>query len=188
MKIYLVNGIDALDESFIENCVSFFPRWRKEQMMSYKHLKGKIQNGVGYLLLVHALCEEGILHEMPDFRYNEHGKPFLRNYPDWHFSISHSRNTVCCGIAKENIGIDIEEVREYKEPLARYSCNEKEMSLLNQSEDKANEFYKLWTKKEAVFKLIGTGITKEIKDILDGTHINIMSKKIENLWLSVATE
>lgn len=188
MKIYFVNGIDALDESFIGRCVSFFPRWRKEQMLAYRHHKGKIQNGVGYLLLLHALCEEGVFYEMPEFQYNEHGKPSLKNYPGWHFSISHSKNAVCCAIAKENIGIDIEDVREYKETLAAYSCNEKEMSILEQSNDKADDFYKLWTKKEAAFKLIGTGITKKIKDILDDTHINIISEKIGSLWLSVATE
>lgn len=187
MKIYLVNGINALDESFIENCSSFFPMWRKEKMMSYKHIRGKIQNGLAYLLLVHALREEGIFHEMPYFHYNEHGKPFMKNYPDWYFNFSHSKNAVCCVIAKENIGIDIEEVREYKEALAEYSCNEKEMSILNQSDDKANDFYRLWTKKEAAFKLIGSGITKDIKDILDNTHINIISEKIDNLWLSVAS-
>lgn len=188
MKIYLVNGIDALDESFIEKCISFFPTWRREQLLAHKHHKGKIQNGLGYLLLIHALREEGVFHEMPDFRYNEHGKPFLKNYPDWYFSISHSRNAVCCIIAKKDIGIDIEEIREYKEPLAKYSCNDKEMSAINQSKDKADEFYKLWTKKEAAFKLIGTGITKDIKNILEDTHINIISKNIENIWLSVATE
>lgn len=188
MKIYLVNGIDALGENFIEECKAFFPRWRSEQMMSYKHLRGRIQNGAAYLLLVHALREEGVFHEMPEFGYNEHGKPYLKNYPEWQFNFSHSKNAVCCAIAKENIGIDIEEVREYKEALAAYSCNEEEMSALNQSNDKADDFYRLWTRKEAAFKLVGTGITKEIKDILNDTHISIETRKIENLWLSIATE
>lgn len=186
MKIYLINGIDALNESFIEECVSFFPSWRKEQMLSYKHLKGKIQNALAYILLIKALKEEGVFYEMPYFHYNEHGKPYLKNYPDWYFNFSHSKNAVCCVIAKEEIGIDIEEVREYKEALARYSCNDEEMMFLSQSDNKSDDFYRLWTRKEAVFKLIGSGITKEIKHILDDTHINIMSEKVESLWLSVA--
>lgn len=186
MKIYLFNGIDTLDESFIENCISFFPSWRKMQMLSYKQFKGKIQNALAYILLIKALIDEGIFHEMPEFYYNEHGKPYLKNYPNWHFNFSHSKNAVCCVIAKEEVGIDIEEVREYKEALARYSCSEKEMFILDSSDDKANEFYRLWTRKEAVFKLIGTGINKDIKSILDRTHINIRSEKVGHLWLSVA--
>lgn len=188
MKIYLFNGIDALDESFIEKCISFFPSWRKEQMLSYKQFQGKIQNALAYVLLIKALRDEGIFHEMPEFYYNEHDKPYLKNYPNWYFNFSHSNNTVCCVIAKEEVGIDIEEVREYKEALARYSCSEKEMLILDSSNDKADDFYRLWTRKEAVFKLIGTGINKDIKNILDRTHINIRSKKIGQLWLSVATK
>lgn len=186
MKIYLINGIDAFDESFIEECVSFFPSWRKKQMLSYKQLKGKKQNALAYILLIKALKEEGIFTEMPDFHYNEHGKPYLKNYSGWYFNFSHSKNAVCCVIAKEEIGIDIEEVGEYKEALARYSCNDEEMLFLNRSDDKATDFYRLWTRKEAAFKLIGSGITKEIKHILGDTHINIISEKIGSLWLSVA--
>lgn len=187
MKVYLISGINNFDDNFINKCCSFFPRWRKEQMMSYKYLRGKVQNCLAYLLLVHALREEGVFTEMPEFCYNEHGKPSLKNYPDWYFNFSHCKDAVCCVIAKEEVGIDIEEVREYKESLAMYSCDEKEIMMLKRSDDIADDFYMLWTRKEAAFKLIGSGITKEIKHILDNTHINIVSEKIDNMWLSIAT-
>ena len=49
--------------------------------------------------------------DMPEFSYGEHGKPFLKNYPDWHFNISHCKNAVCCVLSRENVGIDIEEIK-----------------------------------------------------------------------------
>ena len=185
MKIYLVKNIDAFDENFVEKCIAFSPKWRKEKMMRYKHLKGQIQCGLGYILLIHALREEGIFKEMPEFSYNEHDKPFLKNYPEWYFNISHSKTAVCCALSREEIGVDIEEVGEYKESLAAYICNDKELESLHDSENKADDFYKLWTMKESVFKMIGTGINNNIKNILNTPNINIESHKIDNLWLSV---
>lgn len=185
MKIYLVKNIDTFDKSFVEKCITFFPKWRKEKMLRYKHLKGQIQCGLGYVLLIHALREEGIFKEMPEFSYNEHDKPFLKNYPGWYFNISHSKTAVCCVLSRKEIGIDIEEVGEYKESLAAYICNDKELESLHDSENKADDFYKLWTRKEAVFKMIGSGITNDIKDILDTPYIDITSLKADNIWLTV---
>lgn len=185
MKIYLVKNIDTFDKSFVEKCITFFPKWRKEKMLRYKHLKGQIQCGLGYILLIHALREEGVFKEMPEFSYNEHDKPFLKNYPGWYFNISHSKTAVCCVLSRKEMGIDIEEVGEYKESLAAYICNDKELESLHDSENKADDFYKLWTRKEAVFKMIGSGITNDIKDILDTPYINITSLKADNIWLTV---
>lgn len=185
MKIYLVKNIDTFDKSFVEKCITFFPKWRKEKMLRYKHLKGQIQCGLGYVLLIHALREEGIFKEMPEFSYNEHDKPFLKNYPGWYFNISHSKTAVCCVVSRKEMGIDIEEVGEYKESLAAYICNDKELESLHDSENKADDFYKLWTRKEAVFKMIGSGITNDIKDILDTPYVNITSLKVDNIWLTV---
>ena len=186
MKIYYVTGIDVFNEEFIEDCASFFPDWRKDKMLKYKHLKGRVKNGLAYLLLIKALREEGIFKELPEFSYNEHGKPFLKNYPDWHFNISHCKTAVCCVISKKEIGIDIEEISVYKESLANYICNEKEFAELQNSENQAEDFYKLWTKKEAVFKMLGTGITKEIKDILNTPYINIETHKVGDYFISVS--
>ena len=186
MKIYIVNEIDAFDESLVEQCLSFFPQWRKDKMLNYKFLKGKIQCAVAYLLLIHALREEGVFVDMPEFGYGEHGKPFLKNYPTWHFNFSHCKNAVCCVLSREQIGVDVEDIREYKEYLAEYVCNEKELAALHSSDDRADVFYKLWTRKEAVFKMSGSGITKDIKNVLENNDVHIDSYKIGKMWLSVS--
>ena len=167
MKIYFVNGIDAFDDSFVEKCSSFFPEWRKDKMLSYKFLKGRIQSALAYLLLIHSLREEGVFVEMPEFYYGEHKKPYLKNYPDWYFNFSHCKNAVCCVLSRKEVGIDIEEIKEYKEDLANYVSSEKELMLLHNSDNQADEFYRLWTRKEAVFKMLGSGIvTQDIKNVL----------------------
>ena len=89
-------------------------------------------------------------------------------------------------MSKNNIGIDIEEVAAYKESVAAYISSDEEFNLLNKSDDKASEFYKLWTRKEAVSKYIGSGITGDIKNVLNNTDVRIISKRIDDIWMSVA--
>ena len=70
MKIYFIDNIGGVfDERLVSECSSFFPKWRKEQMLKFKFLKGRLQNALGYLLLVYALKQEGVFKELPDFEY-----------------------------------------------------------------------------------------------------------------------
>lgn len=116
--------------------------------------------------------------------YTEYGKPYLLNYPDVHFNISHSGKYVTCAVSYTPVGIDIQKISEYNSDVAKRVCNEKELKQIEDSLDKASEFTKLWTQKEAVLKMHGTGIASgDIKNCLD--NHNVQSKRIEDYWVSV---
>ena len=83
-------------------------------------------------------------------------------------------------------GKAFEEIKEYKESLAEYVCNEEELKALNGSDNQADGFYKLWTQKEAVFKMLGSGITKDIKNVLNKGFF-VDSYKIGDMWISVSS-
>ena len=75
-------------------------------------------------------------------------------------------------IDDEEVGVDIEEVGRYRESLEKYvlnddECRDKACLVSTGRANNAEAFIEIWTQKEAVFKLLGTGITHEIKDILD---------------------
>lgn len=119
------------------------------------------------------------------FAYTTYGKPYLSNHSNVHFNISHSGEYVVCAVYNKPIGIDIQKIGEYNPDVAKRVCNEKELKQIEDSLDKASEFTMLWTQKEAVLKMYGTGIASgDIKNCLKNQKVQ--SKKIDDYWLSVA--
>ena len=195
MKILICDKIEELGEDFVERCKEILPEWRKEQMLKIKHLRGRVQCALGWMLATLAEKEDKRFADKKDkedkrWRYNEHGKPYFEGSNDLFFSISHCGSAVAVAVDDEEVGIDIEEVSRYREHLVNYVLNEEEKDKMDKMDkmDKKEMFIEIWTKKEAVFKLLGTGITHEIKDILKNySGINVVSKKVGDRYLSVAT-
>lgn len=68
---------------------------------------------IGDLLIRSLICQKyKINNEEIRFIYNEYGKPFVENFSDFHFNLSHSGEWVVCTTANFNVGIDIEKVSE----------------------------------------------------------------------------
>ena len=140
---------------------------RREQALRYRFELGQRQCVLAYLLLKKGLKEEYGLCLNPVFDYGPHGKPFLADHPDIHFSLSHCREAVACAVGSKPVGVDVESVREYKEGLVRYTMNEREVEQIQSAERPDVAFTRLWTMKEAALKLSGEGIGNDIKHVLD---------------------
>ena len=100
------------------------------------------------------------LYNMSDFIVdcNKNGKPFIAG-EKIRFNISHSGKFVLCVVGDEQVGCDIEVVREYKPKVAKRFFTEAEYKLLESSESKSYDFTRLWTLKESVLKFSGEGIS-----------------------------
>lgn len=142
---------------------------RREQALKFKHEQGQRLCVLAYLLLKKGLHDNYGIIENPVFEYNEHGKPFIVGYPEIYFNLSHCKEAVVCVISDKPIGVDVESIREYKESLVRYTMNDEEIHEIESAEHPDVAFIRLWTMKEATLKLIGTGISKDMKSVLDGT-------------------
>ncbi len=98
----------------------------------------------------------------------EKGKPFLKSDADIYFNISHTRGLVICGISDHEIGVDVERIRAFKEPVVRKACSEAEQEYVFAASDdreKATRFCKLWTLKESYIKAIGKGLAFPMDEI-----------------------
>ena len=188
------DNIEELGEDFVDWAETVLPDWRREQMLAIKHLRGRVQCAVAWLLVHHCQMSEGGSSQQEVARndkwiYNEHGKPFFEGRDDLFFSISHCKSAVAVAIDDKEIGVDIEEISRYKESLESYVLNEDEVPRCARNDkSRAECFIEIWTQKEAVFKLLGTGITHDIKNVLkDNPDVNVYSQKIGDKILSVAT-
>ena len=122
-----------------------------------------------YLLLCEGLRRVYGITSMPLFKFGKYGKPMLVGYPDIHFSISHCPEAVICVLEDNPVGVDIELVSNFDEQVARYVMNQEEWSQIESSSCPDVEFACLWTRKEAVLKQTGFGISDNLKEVLT-TH------------------
>ena len=142
---------------------------RREKVMAFKHEQGRKLSASAYMLLCKALNDVYGITEKPVFEYSEHGKPSIVGHPEIHFNLSHCRSVAACVVSSRPVGIDVEEVREYKDSLARYVLNDDEYAAVMSSSSPASEFIRLWTMKESYLKLTGEGITRDLKTVLADT-------------------
>jgi len=93
----------------------------------------------------------------------EFGKPYLRDFPEWQFNLSHSAEKMLIAVSYEKaVGVDIEQIK----PRCSLSDLVKKCFALSEQNywfglpenEKTAAFYDFWTRKEAVVKAIGRGI------------------------------
>lgn len=114
------------------------------------------------LLLQHALVQQLPTCTLPlVLERQAAGKPYLPSCP-LHFSISHSGDVVYCAVAHVPVGVDVERIRSlpYK-VMARNRTPLEKMWLYNRPDD---DFFTLWTRKEAVVKALGVGLQQSFAD------------------------
>ena len=107
-----------------------------------------------------------LLPEEIDFSYNQSGKPFLavKSSSNLVFNLSHSGSRAILAVAIDaDLGVDIEKIDfnlNFQSLATRYFTPEeiiklREASIVRQR----RQFYRIWTRKEAVLKMIGSGFS-----------------------------
>ena len=108
----------------------------------------------------------GLDPELLKFGYNSSGKPFLSSptKDKLTFNLSHSGSKAILAVTMDGeVGVDIEKidpVLNFQSLASRYftlaEINDlKKLSIIRQR----RQFYRLWTRKEAVLKMYGTGFS-----------------------------
>ena len=165
IMIYINDDITSFD---LTAAMPRLTEQRREQVLRFRHELGQKLCAAAFLLLCDGLRQEYGIIAPPLLGYGEDGKPFLSDYPHIHFNMSHCSQAAICALSPHPIGIDVERIRSYNESVARYTMNDEEMRQILSSPHPDISFIKLWTMKEALLKLRGTGIRKNMKDVLTG--------------------
>ncbi|MEA4805876.1 4'-phosphopantetheinyl transferase family protein [Acetobacterium wieringae] len=165
MAVYLFDQMEEFSDELFKRSLMLLPDERQQKATAYRQKLDQKLSILGYVLLNYGLKNEYGISEKLRFCYSAKGKPYLSDYPQIHFNLSHCKNGVICAIHTSDVGVDIETVAAYDGQLAEYVCNEQELKLINKSDNKALAFTKIWTKKESLMKKTGAGLRDDLKTI-----------------------
>jgi len=167
---------------------------RKQKIDSYSLKKDKILSLAASVLLKLALEKFDIPEKNQKIKNAKTGKPYLTDYKDLFFNLSHSEKIASCVIGSSVNGIDIELVKTSRIKMAeRFFSKDDTDYIFNAHTDSEKDFrfYECWTLKEAFCKMCETPLDKilplpvsEIKQ-----NSNCFTKILkENYVLSVCTK
>lgn len=134
---------------------------RQKKVDAFLFMKDKkLSLGAG-LLLRQGLAAHGINEQEAVFAYGENGKPYLPEYSDVHFNLSHSGEMAVAVFSDTAVGCDIERIGAADLPLAAKFFSEREYQYLARfpkGHQRDAAFYRLWTLKESFVKTTGAGL------------------------------
>lgn len=174
--VSIFDDITLVTEDEVKRMLPLVDEQRRNEALRYKHLFGQFACLKSWLMLSELFKPLNIKNF--DISYNEHGKPFLIHHPDIHFNLSHCKNGIAAVVDFSPVGIDIESFRDISTALIKKTMNDAEAEWIRASSNPTEAFTQFWTQKEAVVKLRGTGITDNLRHVLDGegyrleTHVN----------------
>lgn len=161
--IYINSKINKID---IAATLPLVSEQRREKTLLIKNELGQRLSLAVYMLLKKALKTEYGIDENPIFDFHDGGKPFIVGHPDIHFNMSHCQRAAACAVSISPVGIDIESPRRVSDTLAQHVLNDDELHQMHSTDDPEREFLRLWTKKESLLKLTGTGLRADLKKLL----------------------
>ena len=157
----------------------------------YKNTKSQYESLVAWYVLSQALLEYYNYDiSQVQIKRNSYNKPYVDGI---HFNISHSGNLVYVCISLGECGIDVQQIKDnnllkHKEKVLNFD-ELTMLSLLTDIKLKKEYITKVFCKKEAYFKLVGTGLNKEnfVDYVAFDTIDFIVSDSLNNSYaLSIA--
>lgn len=166
MEIYAVKILNISEEELGKLCL-LFDSDKKYKVEKFVNKKDKIRTVIGEIL-IRTIIVENLKIDNKDIRFkkNQYGKPYLKDYQNFNFNISHSGDYVLCVIDNKFIGIDVEEVKhiEYEEISKNcFAIKEFEYIVNQDLKFQLDRFYEIWTLKESYIKCCGQGLSIPLK-------------------------
>ena len=179
IKSYMFD-ISSIDEESFNKLLNSVKKYRKEKIDKLGNIDAKYLS-LAVELLIKKACEDFEIDYLnEEIVFNENGKPSFKN-SKYFFNTSHSGKYALCVISDKEVGCDIEEIKEYKEKVAKRFFTNKENEYLDLTNDKDGLFYRLWTLKESHVKCIGKGLTIPLNSFeLSNSSNNVIIKGKDN--------
>ncbi len=183
---YAFNTSEIIRKKDICDLFDMLSEERKDRIRKFYFEKDKVHSIFVEIILRYALWERyGLKDKDIIIQKTQYGKPYLANYKNIHFNLSHSGDWVLCGVGDSPIGIDVEQINDKDFSIAKKVFTKEESDyLFTQNEnDKIRVFYNIWTLKESYIKNVGRGLSIPLKSFMfkfEGENIKIIIQGEEN--------
>ncbi len=186
--IYLFDQYEQVTDEQLERMIDGLPAARKEKAERYRYRNGKLSCVVAYMVFLYGYRQETGRTDIPDFAIAEDEKPYLADYDDIYFNLSHCNQAAVCMLGRSPVGIDIQEVRAVRASFLEKICSERERERIAQAPNPEAEFTRIWTEKEAISKYTGEGVFRNVSAIsADNAPMNVVVATIRpraNLYMT----
>ena len=127
----------------------------------------------------HLLLERALGYA-PDLSFGAHGKPYLAGREDLYFSLSHTQGAAVCALSARPCGVDLEGPRRINTALAARYFTAAEAAFARTPQ----RFLIVWTRKEALLKRDGLGITVPLKQMEALLTKEVVTRMVQGYTLS----
>lgn len=141
----------------MQSALHLLSKERIEKIERTKQKKSQLQSIYAGLLLEYALCEMGLSGRTLTFLKNPDGKPYIAEYPELFYNLSHSKDYVALVMDEHPVGVDVEGLRVGYQKLVHRFFAPDEVAFLQESWSDET-FTRLWTRKESYLKATGYGM------------------------------
>ena len=163
--IYIFTDYNQITPDMEQLLLEKLPPIRREKALRFTVHSGRISCIVSYLLFLYGFRNLYHMEGTPDFSGEKFEKPYLADYPEIHFNLSHCNNGCACIMDNFEVGIDLQEIRKVSLKTFEKICSADEILEIQNSNNPEKEFCKIWSYKEALSKLTGEGIFRDISNI-----------------------
>ncbi|MBQ9680634.1 MAG: 4'-phosphopantetheinyl transferase superfamily protein [Ruminococcus sp.] len=184
MKIEYIVLDENLKMRDLAGYEKLLPNDRQEKIARYRFEKDQLRSLIAGLLIRRAIGDSEII-------FGAHEKPYAKDSGIC-FSVSHSGDIVAIAVDENEVGLDVEEIpEENRLKIADRFYHPAERAYVHGAQDKARAFCRIWTRKEAVLKMTGEGISTDLTafdttaEPLSG---QIVTVDLDNYCLSVCSE
>ncbi|GAE04097.1 4'-phosphopantetheinyl transferase [Paenibacillus sp. JCM 10914] len=161
IEVYAIQNSDRISEQTYASLFQRLSPERAQYVMRFKQANDYQRSLLGDAML-HRIIQErlGIERRYLEYARNQYGKPYLKEYPDIHFNISHSGHWIVCAVSDDWIGIDVEQVNVVDLAIADrfFHPAEREQLLHLHKNKRQSLFFDFWTLKESYIKAVGKGL------------------------------
>ena len=152
--LYTADIKDISDAEF-EKCFLLMSDEKRKTVEHFRSEEDKKRSIAADMLARRAVAEQCGTPEADISFYREQGgKPHVLG-DITEFNVSHSADLVVCAVSDKPIGVDVEKIRDIDLGVAKRFFTENEIRYVGNSTE---NFFEIWTKKEAVVKCIGSGL------------------------------